>query len=133
MKNILILILFSCLAFSCLQKISKQDSNFDFKPSEEFVQGSEDIPLLQGMEKISGDSLGFDSNSGSIINSGYSTKISLNKTKNFYLKTLPQMGWKIKKDLENYAEFTRENEKLEIEFENKGGLHLVRFFISSGI
>jgi hypothetical protein len=133
MKKIIALLLFTCLAFSCLQKTSKQDKTFGFSVSQEFVQGSEDIPLLVGMEKISDDSLGFDSNSGSVINSSYTSKTSLRKTKDFYLKTLPEMGWEVYKNSHDLTIFKRENEKLEIEFDNKNGLNVVRFFISSAI
>ncbi len=134
MKNILTLLLFSCLVFSCLHKVSKQDGNFGFDVSQEFVQGSEDIPLLEGMEKIADDSsLGFDSNAGSVINSTYGTKIGLKKTKEFYLKILPKMGWVITSNSHDCAEFKRENEKLEVILEDEGGVHMVRFFISSGI
>jgi hypothetical protein len=133
MKNILTLLLFACLAFSCLQKVSKQDGSSEFAASEEFVQGSEDIPLLRGMEKMPDESLGFDSNSGSVISSSYKSEVELKKVKNFYLKTLPRMGWNTTSDSNNCIEFTRENEKLEIEFEEQDDVNMVKFFISSGI
>lgn len=101
--------------------------------SEEFAQGSEDIPLLVGMEKISGDSLGFDSNSGSIISSSYEVKADFKKVRNFYLETLPQMGWKLVQNGEKSAVFKRDKEKLEIEFIQNGKMKRVNFFISSAI
>ena len=77
------------------------------------------------------ESLGFDSDLGSIISSSYETKIELKKVRNFYLKTLPQMGWVLVKNIENSASFRREKEKLEIEFVKQDDKKLVRFFISS--
>ena len=137
MKKFLTLISLSLLLFSCAEieipakpTISKPEQ---LRASEDFVQGSEDIPLLVGMEKISEDSLGFDSNSGSIMSSSYATKIDLEKVRNFYQKTLPHMGWRVSKsDLEK-LKFRRDKEKLEIEFVNQDGKDVVRFFISSAL
>jgi hypothetical protein len=89
--------------------------NIKIEVSQDFVQGSEDVPLLVGMEKIFEESLGFDSASGSIMSSSYETEISAEKIESFYQKTLPQMGWKIKKTDSRNLVFKRENENLEIE------------------
>lgn len=138
MKKILILISLSLLLFSC--KEIESEFHYFFKPqkeeiqvSQDFVQGSEDIPLLLGMEKVSDDSVGFDSNSGSIISSSYVTKIDHKKVRNFYIQTLPQMGWKVMKNTESGIGFLREKEKLEIEFLNEEGELITRFFISSSL
>lgn len=135
MQKFLSLVVISFLTFSCLENFQK--SEIVEEPTEEasqdFVQGSEDIPLLVGMEKISDDSLGFDSSVGSIMASSYETKTDLEKIKNFYLKTLPQMGWNLKENNVGKLSFEREKEKLEIEFVNQDGRDLVRFFISSRV
>ena len=133
MKKILALILFSFLFASCLQKFSQKVEIAEEKVSAEFVQGSEDIPLLASMEKISEDSLGFDSDAGSIMSSSYQTKTDLKKVRNFYSQTLPQLGWKMIEDSESQSNFKRDNEKLEIEFTKEKDKNIVRFFISSTI
>ncbi len=121
------------MVFSCVEKNFSKQEIFEERVSEEFVQGSEDIPLLIGMEKISEDSLGFDSNSGSIMSSSYESKIDLGGIEIFYQKTLPQMGWKqMPSDLAK-LKFRREKEKLEIEFVNQNGKDVVRFFLSSAL
>lgn len=138
MKKILLLIPFFLL-FSCadLQKLERKFQQLIHKPvegpqaSEEFVQGSEDIPLLVGMEKIFDGALGFDSASGSIIASSYSTNLEQKQIKIFYLKTLPEMGWNIAQNTENSIKFKREKEDLEIEFAEEEKMQVVRFFISS--
>ncbi|MBU6140763.1 MAG: hypothetical protein KGP29_04300 [Proteobacteria bacterium] len=141
MKKILILVPFFLL-FSCtyLDHFDKEIQKFvhhdevvaeELKASEEFVQGSEDIPLLVGMEKISDEALGFDSASGSIITSSYSTNLEREKIKIFYLKTLPEMGWNITGNAKDSIEFKREKENLEIEFAKEEKLQVVRFFVSS--
>lgn len=101
--------------------------------SADFVQGSEDIPLLNGMEKIFDESLGFDSPSGSIMSSSYESKIPTENVKKFYGKTLPQMGWTLKKIEPSKLSFEREKESLEIELIKQDGKNIVKFFISSSL
>ena len=138
MKKILLLVpfflLFSCADSTKLEKKFQQPTNKTVegpKASEDFVQGSEDIPLLVGMEKIYDGALGFDSASGSIITSSYSTNLEPKQVKFFYLKTLPEMGWRVANNDENSVKLKREKEDLEIEFAKEDKIQVVRFFISS--
>ncbi len=100
-----------------------------------FVDGSKDIPLAANLTKVSEDGLDFDSASGSVIAITYKSSENLLTVKNFYLKTLPQLGWK---NLTNnqpnvdLLRFKRDNEKLEIEFLNFNGDFLIKFFVESG-
>jgi len=139
MKKILAFVL-CVFAFSCSLKntIGKhhQNDSAETKASQDFVQGSEDIPLLEGMTKIFDEGLGFDSANGSIMSSTYKTNNSAESIKKFYQQTLPQMGWKISKGKNAEAQkvkFKRENEQLEIEFTTQNGKNLVKFFISSAL
>ena len=61
MKKILAAISISFLLFSCANETSNQKSATYYSVSEDFVQGSEDIPLIMGMTKILDEGLGFDS------------------------------------------------------------------------
>lgn len=138
MKKTLFLLSFSLLcSCSYLDAIDKKIKNFipikhnEVLASQEFIQGSEDIPLIIGMEKISDGILGFDSADGSIISSSYSTKLDKSEIKNFYLKTLPDMGWSISHHVENSVKFKRDKEDLEIEFTEEDQMEVVRFFYSS--
>jgi len=141
MKKILSILLISFFTFSCEDFSQKLKKTFEASKaeeeeviaSEEFAQGSEDVPLLIGMEKISEDSLGFDSSSGSIVSSSYATKLKEKDVRNFYIKTLPPMGWKLVKNMENKIVLKREKENLEIEFAKEDGKNVVRFFISSAL
>jgi hypothetical protein len=139
---LLVLLFPSCAVkeFNNSKKLEKQpeiltkQETIKIEVSHDFVQGSEDLPLLVGMEKIFEESLGFDSASGSIMSSSYETKISAEKIKSFYQKTLPQMGWKMKKTDSKKLAFKRENENLEIEISSKDNEKSVaKFFISSAI
>ncbi len=149
MKKFLTLLSLSFLLFSCATKTPSvinpvatnqppangHDDNAIMaeKVSEDFVQGSEDIPLLLAMEKMFDEGLGFDSPAGSIMSSSYESKIGLEKVRSFYTKTLPQMGWKLVKKDAKKSVFKRENEKLEIEFCVQNNKNVVKFFISSAL
>ncbi len=107
--------------------------NQDQQTKTEFVVGSEDVPLFQGLIQTEDDdlNLGFDSGSGTISSSSYKSQFSEIDVKNFYIKTLPQMGWfLVNKSNENLI-FKRENKTVTISFLNKEGYGIVRFFISS--
>ncbi len=84
------------------------------------VHGSLDIPLADGLEVNDDNVINFDSFNGNIISITYSTKLDLTNIKNFYLKTLPQIGWEVVANefLENsdIIYFKRDQETLEIEF-----------------
>lgn len=101
----------------------------------QFVEGSQDIPLAKGLEKIQEDGLGFDSVGGSIVSVSYKNNNESREIKDFYLSTLPQMGWKIAKSDNlislDTVDFVRDEERLEIEFVSENNMSLVRFFIES--
>ena len=102
--------------------------------ANQFVAGSKDIPLASGLNKISDDGLDFDSASGSIIAVTYKSSEDLQKVREFYLKTLPQLGWKnLKNDQQSVdmLKFKRDSEKLEIELLNYNGDDLVKFFVET--
>jgi hypothetical protein len=134
MKKIPVLAFLLLLLFSCVQNGIDKAEITEEQVLEEFVQGSEDIPLLAGMKKISVESVDFDSNSGSIMSSGYESKVTLKRVQKFYHRTLPKMGWTLIYSDRAKSKFEREKEKLEIEFTRQNGSeNIVRFFISSAL
>lgn len=98
----------------------------------EFVEGTDDIPLADGMQKIDGEeNLNFDLPSGNIIAISYRSDSRLNEIKDFYIDTLPQMGWvSVDNDIANNSKinFKRDGEKLEIEFVKEKGGNMVKFY-----
>jgi len=80
-----------------------------------FVEGTEDIPLMENFEKINEADFNFDSISGSVIYSSYKTTTSILKIEEFYEQNLSQMGWQIMAKNSNRIKFLRENQILEIE------------------
>jgi hypothetical protein len=133
MKKILTLISVSFLLFSCAKNPFHKVEIISLKVSKDFVQGSEDIPLLLGMEKVYGESVGFDSSSGSIMSSSYTTKNDLKAIFSFYFHTLPDMGWRVTEKSKDKLIFKRDNEKLEIDFTKQDKQNMVKFFISSAL
>jgi hypothetical protein len=101
---------------------------------EDFVKGSDDIPLLKNMEIIENKAVSFDSENSSFTSVAYKALIESDVLKDFYLHTLPEMGWILEKN--NFKEqiFYRENDKVKIEFissDLEGEGDLVIFSISS--
>ena len=100
--------------------------------AKEYVLGSDDIPLFSGLNLIEEDSSSFDTTLGSIIVSKYSGDSKLNLVKDFYLQTLPQLGWKLLENKSDKITFSRDKDKLEIRLNYDKKLY-IRFFISSAV
>lgn len=124
------------LIFSCkfIDQIHIPGLN-DEKNTQEFVEGSQDIPLATGLKPIKDDAISFDSPAGSILSISYKSKSKLAHVRDFYLKTLPQLGWKIVKKHQpsqlDIIDFKRGQEKLEIEFIEER--NLVKFYAELGL
>ena len=96
-----------------------------------YVNGSEDIPLVKKLVQIDSGHLGFDSSSGSISMTTYRSWEDLDKVKDFYIRTLPQLGWRLLEERMEGLIFLRGKEKVEITFVNENGDDLVKFFVYS--
>jgi hypothetical protein len=113
---------------------NKVSNFFNSSPKEnisdtEFVEGSDDIPLFSSLKKFGEEGVDFDSASGSISSLIYESSADLNKVRNFYVKTMPQMGWRIHQNGKKKLVFHRQKQKLEIELIVENGKNLVKFFI----
>ncbi len=97
----------------------KKQSSDDQSKIINFIAGTNDIPLYEGLEKINNNSnnFDFDSNSGSIISSSYYTNGNLENIQKFYYQSLIQMGWKMIHRNFHQMQFKREGENLTIDFE----------------
>jgi hypothetical protein len=131
--KILQIFIFSCLFFtsSCgfLQKAA-DISNISSEPKAQYVVGAADIPLYQGLNFIAEESSNFDTISGNIVSSKYIGDVKAKDVQNFYLKTLPQLGWKVDEKSIEKLMLKRNNDSLEIDFEyGSKGLY-IKFFIS---
>ncbi|MBU6339505.1 MAG: hypothetical protein KGQ36_06025 [Rickettsiales bacterium] len=126
------LLICTIFLFSSCSLLTIEDQNQEPELTVKgFVNGSEDIPLVKGLTQTNDENLGFDSSSGSISSTTYKSEIDLERIKNFYVKTLPQMGWKLIKNKIGQITLVRDKEKLEIGFVNENGDDLVKFLITS--
>lgn len=143
MKNFLnlllkfIYILAICITiFSCAKPIKNLKNTIENEifATSKFVNGTQDIPLSNGLEIINDYNLEFDTISGSFSSATYQSNFDILKIKNFYESSLPKLGWKISNSVENSSVFKRDNEKLEIEYSKQdGGYNLIVFCHSSTI
>lgn len=91
--------------------------------AEEFVAGTEDVPLMPGLKPILGSALVFDKPEGRIIEAQAQGALSRTKVQSFYASSLPQLGWKkIGPD-----QWQREAERLTLDFRGEDGHLTVGF------
>lgn len=95
-----------------------------------FVEGFEDLPIPQGMEQLPHDNLSFGNEETSLTEAYLSGDIEFSNVCDFYLTTLPQLGWSFVGKDNNTLSFERDNQRLEIAQEGKKPL-VVRLTIKS--
>ena len=82
-----------------------------------FMSGFEDLPLMDGLKQAEDAAVSFDTPSGRIIEAyAQSSDIGERKIKDFYNRTLPQLGWKklSGKNKDSSVSYAREGEVLTI-------------------
>jgi hypothetical protein len=95
-----------------------------------FVEGLEDLPLMDGLESEPGSALVFDKPGGRIVETFAVGKVAKADAVAFYEATLPQLGWAKAKAKAPALAFEREGETLRLEFKEAGGALRVRFAIA---
>ena len=124
--------LFSCNIFTkSHQEEGEKSVIINDKKSHNFVVGSDDIPLYSGLNLIEEKTTNFDSLNGNIAFSEYLANSSQKIIQKFYLKTLPHLGWQLRKNSTNNDIFARERQTLQIDYELRGDLLFVQFSLSS--
>lgn len=94
--------------------------------AEEFLAGFDDLPVMPGLSAVDGAGIVFDTPTGRIIEGYAAGAVTQASVRQFYGKTLPQLGWTaIGKN-----EFRREGERLKIDFKGKDRALTVRFTLS---
>lgn len=153
MKNKLLLFAIISLFCSCTPKIDYAQNSGAVKEREVdgFVFGTADIPLLAGLEIVEEESTNFDTFSGNISVAVYFGSMDLQEAKDFYSRTLPQIGFRIDdtlkddikmetgskvdteqgSDIKQNIKYVRENDTLELSFEQKGERLYIKFITSS--
>ena len=107
------------------KKTTKQPK---FTNSNQYVAGTEDIPLFPSLKEV--DTTSFDSKEGGIIISSYHGMGNIDSIREFYLSSLPQLGWRRLKQNNDSINFARKSQILDLTF-NKGisGEVSVKFII----
>lgn len=99
--------------------------------AQEFVEGFEDVPVMNNLTQLPNDNLSFGNDESRLVEAYLSGKnTSFSKVAAFYAETLPQLGWKLKKQNSSALYFEREQERLDIVCEQKKPL-LVRITLKS--
>ena len=62
--------------------------------AEEFVAGTEDVPLMPGLRPLANSDLVFDKPEGRIIEARAEGATTREKVEAFYAASLPPLGWK---------------------------------------
>ncbi len=94
--------------------------------AEEFVAGTEDVPLMPGLIFVAGSELVFDKPEGRIVEAQAQGALSRAKVQAFYAASLPQLGWK-KIGADHWQ---RDAERLKLDFRGQDGHLTVGFTIS---
>ncbi len=93
-----------------------------------FVPGTEDLPLMPGLESIAGSAVVFDKPEGRIVESTAHGKLTRYAVTRFYAQTLPQLGWQHVAGTR--ATWTRSGERLRLDFRGPDGDLSVGFMIA---
>ena len=92
----------------------------------EFLAGFDDLPVMPGLSAVEGAGIVFDTPTGRIIEGYAAGAVTQASVRQFYGKTLPQLGW----TAIGTNEFRREGERLKIDFKGKDRALTVRFTLS---
>ncbi|MDD4556078.1 MAG: hypothetical protein PHE89_01935 [Alphaproteobacteria bacterium] len=107
---------------------------FSFKICEakQFVEGLEDIPLMEGLQQTVNSDIAFGNEESRFIEiylqgTGKTTYQNVEK---FYINTMPQLGWSFSGKQKGTLSFYRDGERIEIAKETETPL-LIRITLKS--
>ncbi len=84
--------------------------------AQQFVPGTEDVPLMRELSPVKDSDIVFDKPEGRIIEASARGKVTKAAVRSFYASTLPQLGWRVSGDA-----WTRETETLHLDFAGRDG------------
>lgn len=104
---------------------------FSFNVHAAFIEGLEDVPLLNGLQQVQKDNISFGNEESRLVEAYFtSSKIGFAKVEKFYIETLPQLGWIYQGKRDNILSFDRDGETLDIAKESAKPL-IVRITVKS--
>ena len=96
--------------------------------AEEFVAGTEDVPLMPGLRPLPNSDVVFDKPEGRIVEARAEGQTTRDKVEAFYAASLPPLGWKpAGRDV-----WQRDAERLRLDFAAARGKLGVGFTLSPG-
>ena len=124
--TVFIAILFVVACADNFAKIDQIKQQFPGVAKQEYVKGTEDLPIYYGFKAKEDSLVSYDTTSGRIIDAEfYSNTVSVIDVRNFYKMTLPQLGWVLKE----FQIYERDGEILKLNIVEKEGKTLLRFNI----
>jgi hypothetical protein len=94
--------------------------------AEEFVAGTEDVPLMPGLRPVPNSDVVFDKPEGRIVEARVEGALTREKVEAFYAASLPPLGWKpAGRDV-----WQRDTERLRLDFAGSGSRLAVGFTLS---
>ncbi|MDR1693678.1 MAG: hypothetical protein LBR70_00595 [Lactobacillaceae bacterium] len=116
MKTLFTLFAFFCFAHSAF--------------ATDFIEGMEDVPMMSGLMQTESDSIAFGNEESRFIETYLSGDFSFSEVEDFYLETLPQLGWSFESRKQNALSFKRDKDVIDIVREEASPL-LVRITLKS--
>lgn len=124
-RTVLVLSAFVVIAaLSALPPAIAQESAADGE--QDFIAGSEDIPLMRDLTMVADAGMIFDSPAGRIVESFAAGETSRAAVQSFYQDSLPALGW----EPVGPNRFRREGESLSIDYFGPDGQLTVRFTLA---
>jgi hypothetical protein len=94
--------------------------------AEEFVAGTEDVPLMPGLRPMPNSDVVFDKPEGRIVEARAEGDTTRAKVEAFYAASLPPLGWKAA----GRDQWQRDTERLRLDFAGAGRNLAVDFTLS---
>lgn len=120
-------VLFFIVAVSCFVLSVSSWAQEGSREAPRFFSTLNDVPLMDGLEELIDQSVVFDKAEGRIIESAAAgNDMAAEKIRDFYERTLPQLGW-VKKENGRYV---RQDEVLEISIDKETGYSVIHVMVS---
>ena len=94
--------------------------------ADEFVAGTEDVPLMPGLKPMPNSDIVFDKPEGRIVEARAEGATTRTKVEAFYAASLPSLGWKAS----GSDRWLRDAEQLRLDFAEASGKLAVGFTLS---
>jgi hypothetical protein len=126
---IFVMVLMALSLSSCNEHYEHTISSKTGKPQQQYVAGTEDLPVYPGFISNEGENISYDSPEGRIVDASFrSDNVRAAEVRTYYETTLKQLGWN-KKDKQLYE---RDGETLQLQIFEKAHSTFLKFNIRPG-